>query len=116
MIFIVLQVKGAIDAHKVTSGKDQHKNAFFSTVEEFLICKMCEMLGESIPPTLFLCYYKITLGDTSKIAIGSIIMSCLATGYTSASFTSDSNTSIDKAKPTRDFTECLEIMEGRWSQ
>jgi len=50
---------------------------------ELVATKMAEMICESIPGCLLQLYVILKVGDTSKRAVASVVVSALTTGYSS---------------------------------
>jgi len=60
---------------------DEHH--VFDAKTELAMTKMCEMLCESIPGCLIQIYVVLKIGDTSKRAVTSVVVSALTAGYCS---------------------------------
>ena len=97
-LYVILQLKGAVDAHRVISGVDQQEGALSTPLVEMLHSKLSEIVLESIPSGLVQTYYLLTSENVSSIAIVSIVISSFTTGFGIASVAFDLDTSVEKRK------------------
>jgi len=71
------------DAAAVCSGKKMDEHHVFDAKTELVFTKGIEMLCESIPGCLLQMYVILKVGDTSKRAVTSVVVSALTAGYSS---------------------------------
>ena len=103
MLFVVLQIKPAVDAYRVTRGIETDDDVMLSTFDEMLVGKVGEIFGESIGSTVMQMYYLSKSAKKSKIATGSLMASIMATGYGAALVNYNFDTSQERRAINPDF-------------
>ena len=102
-IFLVLSLfKAGIDAVRVARGEDQIAGCPFDPLTEMVICKVGEMVFESIPGAVLQAVFALYSGWTTA-ALLSILISCLSTSFTATMVAYDLDTSVPKRKNTPEF-------------
>jgi hypothetical protein len=103
-IFIVLLfLKPAVDAIRVAGGAEQAEGAPINPLVEMVICKMSEMVFESIPGGLAQASFLLDGGDWTVVAVISIIMSCFSTAFIATTLAYDLDTSAANRKKNPKF-------------
>ncbi len=85
-------------AFKVSSGKQVHPLQHFNPLLELTILKVIELVIEIVPSIILQIYAIFVAKERSSIAITSLIVSGLSTGYTSAIITYDMDVSTKKRR------------------
>ena len=76
----------AVDSYRVCAGQEMEEHHVFDAKIELACSKCCEMACESIPGGLLQLYVLLKQRETvSRATVGSVIVSAMTTGFTSAS-------------------------------
>jgi hypothetical protein len=102
-VFLVLSLfKAGIDAVRVARGEDQIAGCPLDPLAEMVMCKVVEMVFESIPGALLQAIFALYNGWTTA-ALLSILISCLSTAFTATMIAYDLDTNAAKRKNTPEF-------------
>jgi hypothetical protein len=102
-VLLVLSLcKAGVDALRVARGEGQVAGAPIDPFAEMLICKILEMVFESIPGGLLQAIVILNSGVTTA-ALLSILLSCLSTAFTATMVAYDSDTNAAKRKSDPEF-------------
>ena len=85
LLIVVTLMKPAVDAYRVASGHEMDEHHVFDVKTELVATKGIEMIAESIPGCLLQLYVLLKVKDVSRAAVGSVIVSAITTGFSSAS-------------------------------
>ena len=85
MLIVLTAMKPAVDASRVASGHEMEEHHIFDAKTELVTTKCGEMLAESIPGSLLQLYVLLKVKNVSRAAVGSVIVSTMTTGFSSAS-------------------------------
>ena len=86
MLIVVTLMKPAVDAFRVASGHEMDEHHAFDAKTELAFAKGIEMVCESIPGAILQLYVLLKQSDTvSRATVGSVIVSAMTTGFSSAS-------------------------------
>ena len=85
MLIVVTGLKPGYDCWKVVSGQEMEEHHLFDAKAELVITKCAEMIAESIPGSLLQLYVLLKVKKMSRAAVGSVIVSAMTTGFSSAS-------------------------------
>ena len=86
MLIVMTLMKPAIDAGRVASGKQMEEHHAFDAKSELVITKCVEMIAESVPGAILQLYVLLKQRETvSRATVGSVIVSAMTTGFSSAS-------------------------------
>jgi hypothetical protein len=97
----LLFLKPGYDAWVVTSGKKEEKHHIVSPLVEMCIGKAIQIICESIPSGILQIFAFISVtagGKRSKLALFSIFISCITTGYSATQVSHDLDTSASKRR------------------
>jgi hypothetical protein len=86
----------------VARGEDQIAGCPFDPLTEMVICKVVEMVFESIPGAVLQTIFALYNGWTTA-ALLSILISCLSTAFTATMVAYDLDTNVQKRKNTPEF-------------
>jgi hypothetical protein len=97
--------KPLVDAYRVASGDPGDPFAPFTPAQELMVCRVCEMACEAIPVSLLQSTTYLLMADDERqvAAIVSILISCLATAFTTASMGYEMDTDPSKRKSLSQF-------------
>ena len=83
---LALLLEPAVDSYRVCAGQEMEEHHAFDAKIELACSKCCEMACESIPGGLLQLYVLLKQRETvSRATVGSVIVSAMTTGFTSAS-------------------------------
>jgi len=85
LLIVVTLMKSAVDAFRVASGHEMEEHHIFDAKSELVVTKCVEMIAESIPGSLLQLYVLLKVRNVSRAAVGSVIVSAMTTGFSSAS-------------------------------
>jgi len=85
MLIVMTLMKPAVDAFRVGSRQEMEEHHAFDAKVELVGTKMAEMICESIPGSLLQLYVLLKVGNVSRATVGSVIVSAMTTGFSSAS-------------------------------
>ena len=85
MLIVVTLMKPAVDAFRVASGHEMDELHTVDAKSELTGTKMIEMVSESIPGSLLQLYVLLGVKNVSRATVGSVIVSAMTTGFSSAS-------------------------------
>jgi len=85
VLIVVTAMKPAVDASRVVSGHEGEEHHAFDAKTELVAAKAIEMICESIPGSLLQLYVLLKVGNVSRATAGSVIISAMTTGFSSAS-------------------------------
>ncbi|GMH89344.1 hypothetical protein TL16_g11428 [Triparma laevis f. inornata] len=97
----LLFLKPGYDAWVVTSGKKEEKHHIVSPLVEMCIGKAIQIICESIPSGILQIFAYISVrgeGKRSSVALFSIFISCITTGYSATQVSHDLDTSAGKRR------------------
>jgi len=81
---LALLVQPAVDSYRVCAGQEMEEHHVFDAKMELAFSKCCEIVAESIPGTLLQLYVLLKVRNVSRAAVGSVIVSAMTTGFSSA--------------------------------
>ena len=85
MLIVLTGMKLAVDCKRVVIGQEMEEHHVFDAKTE-LVCTMgIEMIAESIPGCLLQLYVLLKVGNVSRATVGSVLVSAMTTGFSSAS-------------------------------
>ena len=82
---VLTGMKPAVDSYRVCIGQKMEDHHAFDAKTELEATKAVEMLCESIPGSLLQLYVLLKVKDVSRATVGSVIVSAMTTGFSSAS-------------------------------
>jgi len=86
MLIVMTGLKPAVDCGRVCAGREMEEHHTFDVKTELVITKAAEMVCESIPGCVLQLYVLFKNKDLlSKSTVGSVIVSAMTTGFSSAS-------------------------------
>ena len=85
MLIVLTGLKPGYDCFKVVSGFAMCEHHAFDAKSELAITKGIEMVCESIPGCIIQMFVLLKLKEVSRSAVGSLIVSAMTTGFSSAS-------------------------------
>jgi hypothetical protein len=103
VIAVVLAIKPALSAYHVASGRKRSRHHTFDSFVELNLVKGAEMLAESIPAGIVQAYAIIMGGSNSTVAIISILVSAMATGFTCTIISHDIDTNPSSRRKNPEF-------------
>jgi len=103
VLVVITSMKGPFDAYKVCTNQKMEEHHVVDAKMELVGTKCAEMICESIPGCLLQLYVILKVGDTSKRAVTSVVISALTTGFSSGSVSYDYDTDPVKRKNMPDF-------------
>ena len=92
MVPVVVGLKPAVDAFRVASGAKIEEGQAFDPLAEMTYVRATEMFAESIPGVLIQLLAIMTDGHASAVALTSLAISALTTGFISATISYDWDT------------------------
>jgi hypothetical protein len=105
LLYVVTFTKPVVDCLRAASGEPGHSDNILGPLIEYVTGKLIEMSMESIPSAVVQTYALLSApgGETKKVAIFSVIVSCLLTAFTSTSVSYDLDVDSQKRKDTPTF-------------
>ena len=85
MLIVLTGLKSAADCKRVCAGQEMEKHHAWDAKTELVATKGTEMIAESIPGCLLQLYVLLKVKDVSPATVGSVIVSAMTTGFSSAS-------------------------------
>jgi len=85
MLIVLTGLKPGYDCWKVVSGQEMDEQHSVDAKAELVVTKMIEMVCESIPGSLLQLYVLLKVRNVSRATVGSVIVSAVTTGFSSAS-------------------------------
>jgi len=86
MLIVLTAMKPGYDCYKVVSGQEMEEHHAVDAKSELVASKGTEMVCESIPGAILQLYVLLKKSDTvSPETVGSVIVSAMTTGFSSAS-------------------------------
>jgi len=85
VLIVMSGMKPGVDSYRVCSGQEMEVHHAFDAQTELVITKCIEMVCESIPGCCLQMFALMKAGTVSQAAIGSVVVSALTTGFSSAS-------------------------------
>jgi len=85
VLIVLTGMKPAVDCRRVCAGQEMEEHHIIDAKTELVCTKCVEMLAESIPGSLLQLYVLLKVKDVSRSAVGSVIVSAMTTGFSSAS-------------------------------
>ena len=85
MLIVISGMKPGVDSYRVCSGQVMEVHHSVDAKTELVITKCIEMVCESIPGCVLQMFVLMKAGTVSKAAVGSVVISALTTGFSSAS-------------------------------
>jgi hypothetical protein len=105
-VLLVLSLcKAGVDALRVARGEGRVAGAPIDPFTEMIMCKLLEMVFESIPGALLQAIVVLYTGVTTA-ALLSILLSCLSTAFTATMVAYDMDTKAAKRKRDPEFYGC----------
>ena len=89
MIPVVVGLKPAVDAYRIAAGAEIEEGQSFDPLTELTFCRGVEMFAEAIPGVIIQLSAILSDAGFSGIAIASLAVSALTTGFISASISYD---------------------------
>jgi len=89
ILIVLTGLKPAFDCMRTVTGVEMEEHHVFDGRFELVATKMCEMVCESIPGCLLQLYVLVKERTASKSTIGSVVISAMTTGFSSASISFD---------------------------
>lgn len=97
--FVLLGLKAGVDAHRVASGEMYRKGSVVNSKLELVFGRVFELAFEGIPGALIQVYAILSsTASMSMMALPSLVLSCLTSGYTVAAVTYDLDTSPEERR------------------
>ena len=84
MLIVLIGLKPGYEAYKVCSGHEMEEHHAFDVKTELMATRGIEMVCESIPGTLLQLYVLLKVGNVSRATVGSVLVSAMTTGFSSA--------------------------------
>ena len=84
-LVVLTAMKPALDAFRVASGHEMEEHHAIDAKTELVATKGIEMVCESIPGSLLQLYVLLKVRNVSRAVVGSVIVSAMTTGFSSAS-------------------------------
>ena len=105
MLFAVMFLKPLVDAYRVAVGESGHALAPLSPTQELMVCRVCEMVGQAIPISILQLSTYLGMAEEERqlAALASILISCMATAFTSACMCYDFDTDPQRRKAHESF-------------
>jgi len=85
MLIVLTAMKPAIDCYRCCAGQEMEGHQAFDAKTELMATKCVEMACESIPGSLLQLYVLLKVGNVSRATVGSVLVSAITTGFSSAS-------------------------------
>jgi len=85
MLIVVTLMKPAVDCRRVCAGQEMKEHHAIDAKTELVATKCAEMICESIPGSLLQLYVLLKVKNVSRATVGSVIVSAMTTGFSSAS-------------------------------
>jgi hypothetical protein len=105
-VFLVISLfKPGVDAIRVASGEEQVAGCPIDPLIEMTLCKVIELVLESIPGAVLQTYF-LLYGDWTTAAILSIAISCLSTSFTATMIDYDMDTNAARRRTDPEFFGC----------
>jgi hypothetical protein len=102
VLFVLSLCKAGVDALRVARGEGHVAGAPIDPLAEMIICKVLEMVFESIPGGLVQAIFVLYNGVTTA-ALLSILLSCLSTAFTATMVAYDLDTNAAKRRGNPEF-------------
>jgi hypothetical protein len=92
--------KPLIDAYRVTTGDPGDPLAALTPAQELMACRVSEMVGEAIPVSVLQLATYLAMDEDNRqlAALASILLSCMATAFTTACIAYDLDTDSNKRR------------------
>ncbi|GMI38047.1 hypothetical protein TeGR_g2496 [Tetraparma gracilis] len=103
MLIVLSGMKPGIDAMRVADGNEQAAHAAISPDAELVVTRGVEMAMESIPGSILQVKTLMQAETFSKVALASIIVSALTTGFSAATISFDFDVSPQRRRDEPDF-------------
>ena len=103
MLIVLSGLKPAVDSFRVCSGQEMEDYHAFDAKVELVVTKCAEMFCEAIPGCVLQMYVLFKNRDVSRATVGSMLVSAMTTGFSSASISFDYDVDPTKRKQTPDF-------------
>jgi hypothetical protein len=105
-IFLVLSLfKGGVDAIRLARGDDAIVGSPMDPLTEMIVCKVSELVFESIPGAVLQAIFLLSGGWTTT-AMLSIAISCLSTAFTATLIAYDLDTNLERRGNNPEFFGC----------
>jgi hypothetical protein len=112
-VLLVLSLcKAGVDALRVARGEGHVAGAPIDPLTEMMMCKLLELVFESIPGGLLQAIFVLSNGVTTA-ALLSILLSCLSTAFTATMLAYDLDTNVAKRKNNPEFFGYARPAHGR---
>jgi len=102
LLITITFTKPIVDAYRVANGKIQQPGEVLSPLSDMLGTKMCEIFGESIPglvvQVVALVNAPVVSSSGQTLAILSIILSAVSTGFASSMISYDLDVDVNKRR------------------
>jgi len=85
MLIVLTAIKPAMDCYRVCIGQEMEEHHVIDAKYELVCTKCAEMVCESIPGSLLQLYVSLKVKNASRATVGSVIVSAMTTGFSSAS-------------------------------
>ena len=85
MLIVLTLMKPAFDCARVCAGREMKEHHVFGAHYELVLNRSIEMFCESIPSCFLQIFVLLKLKEVSRSAVGSVIVSAMTTGFSSAS-------------------------------
>ena len=86
MLIVLTATKPAMDCYRCCAGQEMEEHHAFSAKDELVFTKCVEIVAESVPGAILQLYVLLKRSDTvSRATVGSLIVSAMTTGFSSAS-------------------------------
>jgi hypothetical protein len=102
VLMVLSLCKAGVDALRVARGQGHVAGAPMDLFAEMLVCKVLEMVFESIPGALLQAIFILYTGVTTA-ALLSILLSCLSTAFTATMVAYDSDTNAVRRRGHPEF-------------
>jgi hypothetical protein len=112
VLWVLSLCKAGVDALRVARGEGHVAGAPIDPLTEMIVCKLLEMMCESIPGGLLQGIFILYNGVTTA-ALLSILLSCLSTAFTATMLAYDLDTNVAKRKNNPEFFGYARPAHGR---
>jgi len=88
-LIVLTGLKPGVDCYRLCAGQEMEEHHIFDAKYELVLTKFAEIIAESIPGCLLQVYVMLKVGNVSGATVGSLLVSAITTGFSSASISFD---------------------------
>ena len=88
-LIVLTGLKPGVDCYRVCIGREMEEYHLMDAKYELVVTKCAEMITESIPGCLLQFYAMLKVKNASRATVGSVLVSAMTTGLSSASISFD---------------------------